>query len=67
MPSSLAESPYLYKLTHFKWNGLLDSGSYAPEGSYKLVVRALRIFGDPDEEDDWDLSELPQFSIKYSH
>ncbi|PHH85845.1 hypothetical protein CDD83_11095 [Cordyceps sp. RAO-2017] len=58
--------PDLYNLTHFKWNGLLDTGSYAPEGSYKLVVRALRIFGDPEKKDDWDMSETPRFHIAYA-
>ncbi|KID82619.1 subtilisin-like protease, partial [Metarhizium majus ARSEF 297] len=49
----------------FKWNGRLDSGSYAPEGSYKLVVCALRIFGNPNNTDDWDVNESPSIKITY--
>ncbi|KAM3503384.1 hypothetical protein MY11210_008736 [Beauveria gryllotalpidicola] len=55
----------LSQFTQFEWNGQLDTGSYAPEGYYKLVVRALRIFGNPSNEEDWDISESPQFKITY--
>ncbi|KAG6117699.1 hypothetical protein E4U13_000846 [Claviceps humidiphila] len=49
----------------FPWNGHLDSGSYAPAGTYKFVVRALRINGDAKKEEEWDVSTSPAFSIKY--
>ncbi|KAG6117853.1 hypothetical protein E4U13_000735 [Claviceps humidiphila] len=49
----------------FPWNGLLDSGSYAPAGTYKFVVRALRINGDAKKKEEWDVSTSPPFSIKY--
>ncbi|KAG6117851.1 hypothetical protein E4U13_000733 [Claviceps humidiphila] len=49
----------------FPWDGLLDSGSYAPAGTYKFVVRALRINGDAKKEEEWDVSTTSAFSIKY--
>ncbi|EJP62369.1 serine endopeptidase [Beauveria bassiana ARSEF 2860] len=66
-PSSLQNtSPDLLQFVRFDWNGQLDTGSYVPEGYYKLVVRALRIFGNSSNEEDWDVSESPQFKITYS-
>lgn len=47
------------------WNGLLQNGSLAPAGSYQLVTRALRIFGDADNEDDYDVATSVPFSIRY--
>ncbi|KAG6114472.1 hypothetical protein E4U13_003348 [Claviceps humidiphila] len=49
----------------FPWDGLLDSGSYAPAGTYRFVVRALRINGDEKKKEEWDVSTTPTFSIKY--
>ncbi|KAG6027485.1 hypothetical protein E4U19_001981 [Claviceps sp. Clav32 group G5] len=49
----------------FPWDGLLDSGNYAPAGTYKFVVRALRINGDAKKKEEWDVSTSPDFSIKY--
>lgn len=48
------------------WDGRLASGEYAPAGSYKLAVRALKIFGDRNSADDYELAETIEFSIKYS-
>ncbi|RCI13997.1 hypothetical protein L249_7991 [Ophiocordyceps polyrhachis-furcata BCC 54312] len=55
----------IHRFITTEWTGLLDTGSYVPEGRYMLVVRALRIFGDPDKEDDWDVSKSPELSISY--
>ncbi|KAG6117700.1 hypothetical protein E4U13_000847 [Claviceps humidiphila] len=49
----------------FPWDGILDSGSYAPPGTYSFVVRALRINGDAKKREEWDVSTSPTFSIKY--
>ncbi|KAG5951052.1 hypothetical protein E4U57_007136 [Claviceps arundinis] len=49
----------------FPWDGLLDSGSYAPGGTYNFVVRALRINGNAKKKEEWDVSTSPAFSIKY--
>lgn len=48
------------------WDGLLDSGTYAPPGEYRLVVRALHIFGDARNDSDWDVAFSPMIRIKYS-
>lgn len=58
-----AGTPDLLQFTRFEWNGQLDTGDKVPKGPYKLVVRALRIFGNPDNDDDWDISESPVFDI----
>lgn len=51
------------KPTRKTWSGRLESGDYIPVGEYKLAVRALRLFGDPAVESDWDLSEAIGFEI----
>lgn len=48
------------------WDGRLASGEYAPAGSYRLAVRALKIFGDRNSADDYELAETTEFSIRYS-
>lgn len=48
------------------WDGRLASGEYAPAGSYRLAVRALKIFGDRNSADDYELAETIEFSIRYS-
>ncbi|KAM3426042.1 hypothetical protein NHJ13734_009704 [Beauveria thailandica] len=46
------------------WNGQLESGDFVPVGTYKLAVRALRLFGDADVESDWDFSETVTFQVE---
>ncbi|KGQ09190.1 PI-type proteinase [Beauveria bassiana D1-5] len=46
-----------------KWNGQLEPGDYVPKGDYKFKVRALRIFGNPNVESDWDVSETVKFQV----
>jgi hypothetical protein len=36
-----------------------------PAGTYELVTRALRIFGDADNEDDYDVATSVPFTIRY--
>ncbi|KAK4088649.1 hypothetical protein Purlil1_6860 [Purpureocillium lilacinum] len=58
--------PYLLNprvVSTYDWDGLLDNGNYAPAGKYKLVTRALRIFGDKAKLADWDVSETVGFYI----
>lgn len=47
------------------WTGRLASGEYAPEGAYKMAVRALKIFGDRTVAEDYELVETAEFSIQY--
>lgn len=56
--------PRFWELT-VDWYGKLGDGEYVPEGRYKIVFRALRITGDPDKEEDWDVAETAAFGIKY--
>ncbi|RDA89678.1 hypothetical protein CP533_3356 [Ophiocordyceps camponoti-saundersi (nom. inval.)] len=53
-------------LTDLIWDGKLDSGTYPPKGAYRIVLRALRIFGDANKTDDWDVAESPRFIIEYN-
>lgn len=47
------------------WDGRLATGEYAPAGVYKLAVRALKIFGDRNSADDYELVETVEFGIQY--
>jgi hypothetical protein len=49
----------------FQWNGLLEDGSFAPAGSYTLLVRALKIFGDAGKAEEYESKETVKFSISY--
>ncbi|KAK4041343.1 peptidase S8/S53 domain-containing protein [Parachaetomium inaequale] len=48
-----------------KWDGKMADGSYAPAGSYRFAVKALRIFGDPQLASEYDAAETVDFKIKY--
>lgn len=48
-----------------EWNGALASGQFAPPGRYKLVARALAVFGDADDVSHWQAVESPFFTIVY--
>ena len=48
------------------WDGQLGDGTYAPVGEYKIVLRALRIFGDAKNESEYDSTETVPFRIRYS-
>ncbi|KAH7310748.1 peptidase S8/S53 domain-containing protein [Stachybotrys elegans] len=47
------------------WYGRLSDGQYAPVGRYKIVVKALRIFGDESKDEDWQVVETMPFRIRY--
>lgn len=47
------------------WDGRLATGEYAPAGVYKLAVRALKIFGDRNSANDYELVETVEFGIQY--
>lgn len=48
------------------WTGELADGSYAPEGNYTFLVRALKIFGDENKEEDYEVVRTEGFSISYN-
>lgn len=45
--------------------GMTAKGDIVPDGTYKFVLSALRVYGEAEFEDDWDVVELPPFHIKY--
>lgn len=45
------------------WSGELRSGQTLTPGSYNLVLRALKIFGDPDTAEDYYTWTSPSFII----
>ncbi|KAF9890762.1 hypothetical protein FE257_005631 [Aspergillus nanangensis] len=47
------------------WDGFLENGKMAPPGTYSLLVRALKIFGDEKNPDDYDVVETPRFNLRY--
>ncbi|KAM0277634.1 hypothetical protein ACHAQH_005662 [Verticillium albo-atrum] len=47
------------------WEGALADGTWAPAGRYKIVVWALKIFGDRNKAEDWDRVETNEFRIRY--
>ncbi|RDA87723.1 hypothetical protein CP532_1806, partial [Ophiocordyceps camponoti-leonardi (nom. inval.)] len=47
------------------WNGSLASGQYAPPGRYKFVIRALAIFGDASNQQDWQTIESEVLTLAY--
>ncbi len=49
----------------FYWDGELANGYSAGAGTYKVRVKALRIFGDAANGDDWDVSDTVPIKISY--
>lgn len=47
------------------FTGLLDDGSAVPEGQYQLLVRALKLYGDPDLEEDYTSISTVSFTLAY--
>lgn len=49
------------------WNGMLSDGSVVPEGKYGLLIRALKLFGDPEKKEDYtSLVPIP-FNLRYTN
>lgn len=49
------------------FTGLLDDGSTVAEGQYELLVRALKLYGDPASEDDYTSISTVPFTLTYSN
>jgi subtilisin family serine protease len=47
------------------WTGYLEDGTRVPNGRYTLLVRLLKIFGDPENPDDYESEETVEFFIRY--
>ncbi|KAI4638974.1 uncharacterized protein J4E78_011040 [Alternaria triticimaculans] len=48
------------------FNGLMADGTVLDEGEYRMKVSALRIFGNEESEEDWDVFESVSFKVKYA-
>ncbi|UNI24715.1 hypothetical protein JDV02_010442 [Purpureocillium takamizusanense] len=48
------------------WDGSLDSGEYAPAGKYKIIYRALGVYGNPSKLEDYNVAESQPFRIAYA-
>ena len=47
------------------WNGTTSNGSHLPAGNYQLLYRALKIFGDANNNSDYEEWISPPFNIEY--
>ncbi|EJU04161.1 subtilisin-like protease [Dacryopinax primogenitus] len=47
----------------FQWNGTCANGSYAANGEYKMLLRALKVTGDPSNDADWEAWLSPIFGV----
>jgi hypothetical protein len=57
---------YLSRLSTRGWfNGMLADGTVVDAGRYSFKVMALRIFGDEDRIEDWDVVRTVEFSVSY--
>jgi hypothetical protein len=48
-----------------EWNGTLKDGSRVPAGNYTMIGRALKIFGDREKVEDYDVLRTIDFAISY--
>jgi hypothetical protein len=48
------------------WNGTLSTGVQLPAGNYMFLYRALKIFGDQNNNDDYENWTSPVFGIEYA-
>lgn len=68
---AIAGTPSVYQPRANAWStafyGVLDDGRRVPAGTYSILVRALRIFGDATNPDDYDSAETQPFTIRYVH
>ncbi|KAM0256811.1 hypothetical protein ACHAQJ_004763 [Trichoderma viride] len=48
------------------FNGVTQEGTILPEGNYAILLRALKIFGDVNNPDDYVTKQTQSFNIKYN-
>lgn len=53
-------------LFYAEWDGTLADGSEAPAGTYKFMVRALKIFGNVTSDLDYERYDTVYFDITYA-
>lgn len=47
------------------FNGMVSDGSVVPEGRYELLVRVLKLFGNPEHPEDYNHLALVPFNLRY--
>ncbi|KAJ4423842.1 hypothetical protein N0V82_001426 [Gnomoniopsis sp. IMI 355080] len=47
------------------FNGMLADGSVVPEGRYELLVRVLKLFGNPEHPEDYNHLAVIPFNLRY--
>ncbi|KAI8239397.1 Minor extracellular protease vpr [Colletotrichum sp. SAR 10_96] len=58
--------PYVTRVDQRAYfNGLLADGTVLEPGVYKMQVSALRIYGDREKKEDWDVFTTVPFIVKY--
>lgn len=55
----------IFAIREFEWDGKLSTGAKVPAGSYRLLYRALKIFGDRNNPKDYETWQSPLFKIAY--
>lgn len=48
------------------FKGRMADGTVLPEGTYRLAVSGLRVFGNASSADDWDTVTTVPFNVKYA-
>lgn len=48
------------------FNGLLADGTVLDEGTYRVRIKAIRVFGDEKKDEDWDVATSVEFNVRYS-
>lgn len=57
---------YLSRMPQYvSFDGTLDDGTIVPEGEYRVSIRALKIFGDPDKPYDYENLFIDDFTLLY--
>ncbi|KAK2616739.1 hypothetical protein QQS21_000351 [Conoideocrella luteorostrata] len=64
-PPGFPQTYMLRGINTWWWDGQLQSGSYAPAGYYEVAIFALRVFGDPNKVEDWNIVKTQPFHLKY--
>ncbi|KAL7936147.1 peptidase S8/S53 domain-containing protein [Trichoderma chlorosporum] len=54
------------KINQVAFNGVTQEGKILPEGNYAVLLRALKIFGDASNPDDYVTKQTQSFNIKYA-
>lgn len=65
---SIAEYPMVFApgmLVVESWRGELAEGLFVPEGNYMFLVRALKVFGNKNKEEDYEVVRTEGFGVSY--